>query len=580
MSFLVDEFVKLNILPKEQAEAIIAEAEASSKSEEEIILDKKIVSEEDLFQKKAEIFGYSLKKVVPTDVALKVLEAIPEETAKHYSFTAVMEGEGYLEIGMVYPEDLKAQEALRFLSREKGFSYQIVLISLSNFNDILKRYRGLKQEVSKALGELETEIKEEEKAKKRKPSEMEQMAEEAPIARIVAVIMRNAVEGKASDIHIEPVKDKVRVRFRQDGILHSSLFLPRDVHAAIVARIKILSNLKIDESRVPQDGRFALNFGEKKIDFRVSTFPAADGETVALRVLDPEAGLKDITELGVEGANLQLINEAVEKPYGMILVTGPTGSGKTTTLYAMLRKLMSDESNIMTLEDPIEYVINGINQSQTKPEIGYTFASGLRSMLRHDPDVIMVGEIRDHETADLAVHSALTGHIVLSTLHTNDSIGAIPRFVNLGIPSFLITPSTNLIIAQRLVRQLCLNCKEEYVPTKDVKDLFVKELQQLPRDRIKSYGIDFDPNNFRLWRPKGCPKCNNSGYAGRRGLYEVLNITSEIGAVVETNLTEEKLREAAAKQGTVNMRQDGLIKCLKGMTSVEEVISTTKETFD
>ncbi len=578
MSFFVEELVKNNILSADQAGLIDGETRNSSKKEEEIIIDKNFIAEDDLFQKKADILGFNLKKITPTDVPLKVLEIIPEETAKNYKFIAVREGEGFIEIGMVYPEDLKAQEALRFLGREKGFSYQIFLISLSNFNNILKRYKGLKQEVSKALGELETEIKEEEKGKKRTSSEIEQMAEEAPIARIVAVIMRNAVEGKASDIHIELVKDKVRVRFRQDGVLHSSLFLPKDVHAAIVARIKILANLKIDESRVPQDGRFALSFGEKKIDFRVSTFPTAEGESVALRVLDPEEGLKTIKDLGLEGIGLKLVEEAIEKPYGMILVTGPTGSGKTTTLYAILKQVMNDEINIMTLEDPIEYVITGVNQSQAKPEIGYTFASGLRSMLRHDPDVIMVGEIRDHETADLAVHSALTGHIVLSTLHTNDAIGAIPRFVNLGIPAFLMAPSLNLVIGQRLIRQLCQFCKEQYSPGEEIKNLYKQEIGALSPEIISGYGANFDINNMKLFRPKGCPKCNNSGYSGRRGIYEVLNITSEIGQIVENNLSEDKIKEAAIKQGMVSMRQDGLLKCLQGSTSVEEVVSTTKET--
>lgn len=580
MSFLLDELVKSNILSDEQASLVEAEVSNSGQKEEAVILAQKFVEEDKLFQVKAEALGFVYKKISEeSSISLDVLEVVPEETAKVYNFIPLSKDEsGLIQIGMTHPEDFKAQEALRFLSREQGFQYEVFLISFTDFHNVLSRYKSAKQEVSQALGELETEMEKEAKAAKRSTAEVEQMAEEAPVARIAAVILRNAVEGKASDIHIEGVRDKVRVRFRQDGILHSSIFLPKDIHPAIVARIKILSSLKIDESRMPQDGRFALNFGGKNIDFRVSTFPTADGESVCLRVLDPEEGLKKLEDLGIYGRNFDLILAAIRKPYGMVLVTGPTGSGKTTTLYSMLRKIMSDEINIMTLEDPIEYMIKGINQSQTKPEIGYTFSSGLRSMMRHDPDVIMVGEIRDHETADLAVHSALTGHVVLSTLHTNDSIGAIPRFSNLGIPTFLISPSLNLVIAQRLVRRLCPHCKEKYRPNEDTLAVLKEELGSLPKDVVAGYQAENDYNDPILYRPKGCPKCNNTGYAGRCGIYEVLEMSQELAKTVATDLSTQKIKEVAENQGLISLRQDGLMKCLKGITSVEEIMTTTKET--
>ena len=581
MSFLLEELVKQNLISQDQASLVENESASSSKKDEEVLIAQKFIDEDRLFAAKAEMFGFSLKKIDPKKLELQVLELLPEDTARYYQLIVLAQRQdGMVEIGMVYPEDLKAQEALRFLSREKNFQYEVYLISLSDFTAALGKYQAAKQDVNKALGALETEIKAETKAAKRTTQEVEQMAEEAPVARVVAVILRNAVEGKASDIHIEGIGDRVRVRFRQDGILHSSLFLPKESHPAVVARIKILANLKIDESRMPQDGRFALRFGEKNIDFRVSTFPTANGESVCLRVLDPEEGLKKLEDLGIEGRNYDLIVEAINKPYGMILVTGPTGSGKTTTLYSVLRKIISEEINIMTLEDPIEYVITDINQSQTKPEIGYTFASGLRSMMRHDPDVIMVGEIRDHETADLAVHSALTGHIVLSTLHTNDSIGAIPRFVNLGIPSFLIPPSLNLVIAQRLVRHVCPDCAERYEPDQDAKEVIKKELGALSAKTIESYKLDCTIEKPLLWKAKGCAKCNNTGYVGRRGIYEMLTMTDSLAHLIATDLSESKIKDEAQKQGMVSLRQDGLLKALKGVTTLEEIMTSTKESID
>lgn len=582
MSFLLDELVRKNLITQDQASLVENEVTTSNKKEEDVLVAQKFIEEDKLFSTKAEIFGFNFRKVDPKKLELQNLEILPEDTARFYQVIVLgqRQQDGVVEIGMVYPEDLKAQEALRFLSREKNFQYEISLITATDFVTALGKYQAAKQDVNKALGALETEIKAETKAAQRSTQEIEQMAEEAPVARVVAVILRNAVEGKASDIHIEGIGDRVRVRFRQDGILHSSLFLPKESHPAVVARIKILSNLKIDESRMPQDGRFALRFGEKNIDFRVSTFPTANGESVCLRVLDPEEGLKKLEDLGIEGHNYDMIVEAIEKPYGMILVTGPTGSGKTTTLYSVLRKIISEEINIMTLEDPIEYVIPEINQSQTKPEIGYTFASGLRSMMRHDPDVIMVGEIRDHETSDLAVHSALTGHIVLSTLHTNDSIGAIPRFVNLGIPSFLIPPSLNLVIAQRLVRHVCPDCAERYEPGEDAKKMIKKELGSLPDKVIASYKLDCTIEKPLLWRAKGCAKCNNTGYIGRRGIYEMLTMTDSLAHLIATDLSESKIKEEAQKQGMVFLRQDGLLKAMKGITTLEEIMTSTKESID
>ena len=580
MSILVNKLVEKKIFDKSKVAALEEEMKISPKREEEIILEKKLATEDEVFKAKAELLGYTYKKVDVKDVPLNVLELIPEESAKLYEIIPVGEDTrlGVAEIGMIYPDNPKAQEVLRFLSIDKGFKYKIVQISISNFSEILSKYKSLKQEVSKALGEIETEVQEEVKFKKvgKSAAEISKMAEEAPISRIVASVLKTAVEGKASDIHIEPTFEQLKVRFRKDGVLFTSILLPKNVHPAVVARIKILSDLKIDESRLPQDGRFSLNFEQKRIDFRVSTFPASQGESVCMRILDPDQGIKKIANLGLMGPSIEIVESTIDKPYGMILVTGPTGSGKTTTLYALLQKVDREKMNVMTMEDPVEYVVDGINQSQVKSEIGYTFAAGLRSMLRHDPDIIMVGEIRDHETADLAVHSALTGHLVLSTLHTNDSIGAIPRLINLGIPNFLVSPSLNIIIAQRLVRKLCPLCKQMEKAPVGVSEMIQKEIATVRKEDIAKYGINLD-GEILTGKPVGCKECNNTGYSGRIGIYEVFSMSDDIAQILAGNPSEDKIREVAQAQGMISMRQDGFLKVILGVTSLEEVISQTKE---
>ncbi|MBP6891137.1 type II/IV secretion system protein [Candidatus Parcubacteria bacterium] len=576
MTPLLQKLVDLSLLDNDTALSIYNESKGSENREEELILEKKLLEEQALFDAKSQIVGFPYIKDAPKNIPLRILEMIPEDSARHYNVIPLDQEGSSVSIGMVYPEDIKSQEVLRFLSIEKGFRYEISLIDYTTFNELLKRYKSLKQEVSKALGDLENEIETDPKRKDRQvKAEAERISEEAPISRIVAVLLRNAVEGKASDIHIEPTFDKTQVRFRLDGVLHTSIILPKKVHPAIVARIKILSNLKIDESRIPQDGRFSLKFSDKRIDFRVSTFPTSEGESVCLRILDPTEGVRRVDELGLIGRPLNLLKNAIKKPYGMILSTGPTGSGKTTTLYAILQSLDRDKINIMTLEDPVEYIVEGINQSQAKPDIGYTFASGLRSILRHDPNVIMVGEIRDHETADLAVHSALTGHLVLSTLHTNNAVGAIPRFINLGVESFLIPSSVNLVIGQRLVRKLCPECKEKVKPNQEVAEMILKELKSLPEDVLKEYNIDL--KDISIYRSKGCDKCGQQGYSGRIGIFEIFEVNDKMAEIITKDVSEDKIKTQGIKSGMILMRQDGFIKVLQGITSVEEVVSKTKE---
>ncbi|MEK7503573.1 MAG: GspE/PulE family protein, partial [Patescibacteria group bacterium] len=561
---------------KNQAASLEYDVKISGKKEEEVIVGKGIIPEDLVFEAKGENLKVPVRKVSVEDVPLEILELIPQESARYYSMIPLLQKEKTLEVGMVYPEDLRAQEALKFLSRQGKFNYQVVLISLTTLNSIIKQYSTLKKEVTMALEELETELKSGEGAQRQplKKVEFEKMAEEAPITKVVAVMLRHAVDAQASDIHVEPTKKELRIRFRIDGVLHPNLLLPLQVHPAVVARIKIIANLKIDETRIPQDGRFSTKVGGKDIDFRVSTFPTTLGEKVVMRILDPTEGVKDFKKLGLEKRNLAVVEKATKQPYGLILATGPTGSGKTTTLYAILNLLNQEGVNVITLEDPVEYFVPGINQSQIQPDIGYTFAKGLRHILRQDPNIIMVGEIRDEETAALATNAALTGHVVLSTLHTNNALGVIPRMIDLGVAPFLIPPALRLAIAQRLVRVLCPECKKETAPVPEVKAMILKEIENLPPLIKKDVKV---PSDFKIYEIKGCKKCNFSGYAGRIALFEILEMTAQLAEIIIKEPNESRILEEARRQGMITMKQDGILKILEGVTSVAEVLRAAEE---
>ena len=567
---LIQQLIKKGILDKGKAAALEFEVRETGKREEEVILERRIVDENFLFGLKSKNLKIPLKAIVASEVPLETLGMIPEETAKHYKMIPLVRKDKTLEVGMVYPKDLKTQEALKFLARQAPFAYQVFLITPTTFSNLLKQYRTLRKEVGRALEELEVELKEKKvEVRPRTAAEFERLAEEAPITKIVAVILRHATEGKASDVHIEPTREKLRIRFRLLGILHSSIFLPLRTHPAVVARIKILSNLKIDETRIPQDGRFSTKIGGKRIDFRVSTFPTTLGEKVAIRVLDPAIGLKTFEQLGLEKRNLGVVKRAIKSPYGLILASGPTGCGKTTTLYGILQVLNKEGVNIITLEDPVEYFIEGINQSQVRPEIGYDFAVGLRHIVRQDPDIIMVGEIRDSETASLSTHAALTGHIVLSTLHTSNAIGVIPRLVDLGIQPYLIPPTLSIAIAQRLVRRLCDHCKKKIKPKEEIKNLILKEIDNLPPQIEKNFKI---PKPISIFKAIGCRKCNKEGFTGRVGLFEILSMTDQLSDIILKEPSESEIIKEAKRQGMIAMKQDGILKVLNGVTTIEEVL--------
>lgn len=570
---ILQELFARGIISESKMDELSKKVEGFEKTEEDIILEKNLVSESELFIIKSKILGMPLVDVDPEKIPLSILELIPEEASANYKMSATGKVNNNIQIGMVYPENIVAQNALRFLANQEKFNYQVHLIKPSNLLKIFKQRQNISSETKKVL---ETLPKVESKTLDNLGGDIldKVKAEEAPIIKMVLVILRHAIENNASDIHIEPGRDKLTIRFRINGLLKPSLSLPLKVHLAIVARIKILSGLKIDENRTPQDGRFSATINGKQIDFRVATFPTLYGEKAELRVLDPSAGMKSFDDLGLTKRSLDVVKEAISKPYGMILFTGPTGSGKTTTQYAILRILNKESVNIVTLEDPIEYSISGINQSQVKPEIGYTFANGLRQILRQDPNVIMVGEIRDGETAELAINAALTGHIVLSTLHTNTSTGVIPRLIDMGIKPFLIPSTLRIVIAQRLVRTLCQKCKIKAKPSSQAREFIVQGVKNMPADAKKDIKIE---DGIFVYNPKGCEACGFSGYSGRIGLYEVLSMSEELVEIIQKNPLEHLILKVAQSQGMLTMAQEGILKVLAGQTTVEEIIRVTEE---
>jgi len=572
--------IQKGLIKQTDAYTLLQEAKNLEKRVEDVIYEKNLVDEKKLSQIKSELFKLPVKIFSKTEIVPQnILNLIPEDTARHYGFIAFKREDNILDVGMVYPNDTKAQEAVKFIVERLNLELKVSIIIPSDFKNILKQYQTFAKEFDNLLQDFQKKFSD--VKKKKSPFKLVDLestagavAEEAPIIKLFASILKYAVRARASDIHIEPERSKLRVRFRVDGNLSSSLSLPSSIHQAIITRVKIMTNLKIDETRLPQDGRFFTIIDDKEIDFRVSTFPTALGEKIAIRILDPTSGLKSIHELGLEGSNLEILQNEILKPYGMILITGPTGSGKTTTLYAIMQILNQDKVNIVSLEDPVEYTMEGINQSQVLPEIGYTFARGLRHIVRQDPDIIMVGEIRDNETAELATHSALTGHLVLSTLHTNNAIGVIPRLMDLGIDSFLIPPSLNLMIAQRLVRKLCPDCKERVVASEREQQIIDEVLASLPKEDRERLSYQ---RPYYIYKSKGCATCNKKGYLGRVGIFEILKMTFELEQIILSQPSQEKLLAEAKRQGMITLQQDGIIKVLEGMISLEEVLSITRK---
>jgi type IV pilus assembly protein PilB len=501
------------------------------------------------------------------------LRYIPEESARHYRFVPLSVADGVLEIGTTDPDNLEAAEALNFIATKTGLPYKLFLISDEDFDRVIGMYKGLSGEVGQALSELQTTISDDVNAvpiedvadEKPAPGQPTQIKEDAPVTKIVATILRYAVDGKASDIHIEPTREELKVRFRVDGVLHTSLKLPVSVERAVVARIKVLSSLKLDERRKPQDGRFSATIDARRIDFRVSTFPTYHGEKVVMRILDRAHESLTLENLGMKAVDIETLRLALKRPYGIIIISGPTGSGKSTTLYAMLQEVDREGLNVVSLEDPVEYDVAGVSQSQVRPEIGYTFASGLRSILRQDPDIIMVGEIRDKETAQLAIQAALTGHLVLTTLHTNNAIGIVPRLVDMGVDPYLIAPTLVLSIAQRLVRRRCPDAGNPIPVAGAIQAMIDNQFADLPAAYKNAL-----PKTDKIFGIAPSPECAN-GTRGRVGVFEMLPTSKEMERTILTNPVEEELYKVARAGGMLSMKEDAIIKMLETTIPFEEV---------
>jgi type IV pilus assembly protein PilB len=543
------------------------------------ILERGGMTSEQLAALKSEYYGIDSRMLEGYKVPMDVLKLVPEESVRHYQIVPLDIIDGVLEIGIVDPDHTQARDAVQFIASKLGMPFRLFVISSLDFGQVVDQYQNLSGEVNKALSELNkdadaavieevssdnvssTDTHEHEETRDGETK----IVEDAPVTKIVAVILKHAVEGNASDVHIEHTGEKVRVRFRVDGVMYTSLILPANIHNAVVARIKILSSMKLDEKRKPQDGRFSARMDGKKVDFRVSTFPAYYGEKVVMRILDSGKGVKTLDMMGLSPENLALVRDAINTPYGLILVTGPTGSGKSTTLYAMLNELDREKRNVISLEDPVEYNISGVNQSQVRPEIGYTFATGLRSILRQDPDIIMVGEIRDKETAQLAVQAALTGHLVFSTLHTNNAAGVIPRLIDMEVDPYLIAPTLIMALGQRLLRTMCPESKKEMPMSESMRMMVDRQFGDLP-EAVRSQIVIPD----HVYEAVPSPSCP-SGTKGRTAVFEFLKMDRDLEHVILTNPVEQAVYEAARAKGMLTMKDDALMKAFSGVIPFDEI---------
>lgn len=569
---LIQKLVQKNLLTQTAASQILRDATLAQKPPEDLIYERRLADEVEVAKVKSELIGAPYKPIKVEDISDEVLKSIPENTSRTYKLFPIEKSRDMLTIAMLRPDDRQAQEALRFIAKQQRVGIGVYLALPSDLEKVWRRYSPYKSEVEEAVKTLGIKPGEEETQRVVSLEKGVGIVEEAPVIKIVASTLKNAVEVKASDIHVEPQRSRLRIRFRVDGKLEETASLPLKLHQPIVSRIKILANLKIDENRIPQDGRFRTILYGRDIDFRVATFPTPTGEKVAIRVLDPTIGLKGLGELGLVGKNLDTVKAGIQRPYGMVILTGPTGSGKTTTLYSLMQELNKEDVNIVSLEDPVEYFIDGLNQSQVRPDIGYDFGSGLREILRQDPDVIMVGEVRDSETATLAVHAALTGHVVLTTLHTNNAIGVVPRLIDLKVDSFLLPSSLNLMLAQRLVAKVCQDCKKAEAAPADMQKVIKEEIEKMPPS-VKS-GLKYK-EPFQIYHGQGCNACKGKGTVGRMAIYEVFRMTPELSEIIATGFSEKKLMEEARRQEMVTLRQDGVIKALEGLVLMEEIMRET-----
>ncbi len=541
-----------------------AKAEASAKNEslQKVLVNMGFVSDKDVVQSLGKQMGVEFFDLEAASLDNELVKSIPEHLAKRYNVIPVSQQDNKLKLAMADPLNVLAIDDIRLIT---GFDIQPVIATEEAINKAISSMFGVTDMVAvestvKDIAEtdfggmeIEDDIEEEIALDK-----LKELVDEAPIVRVVNLIISQAINDKASDIHIEPEIRTVKVRYRVDGVLHDVMSPPKHIQAPMVSRIKIMSNMDIAERRIPQDGKIHLRHDGREFDLRVSTVPTIHGEKVVMRILDKGSVMLGLNKLGFSEVNQRMFEDVIDKPYGMILVTGPTGSGKSTTLYSCLNKLNTGTTNIMTIEDPVEYQLPGVNQVQVNPKANLTFASALRAFLRQDPDIIMVGEIRDQETAQIAVEAALTGHLVLSTLHTNDASGAVSRLIDMGVEPFLVASSVVGVLGQRLARTICPNCKEPYEPSPEA---------------IKRFGLSmFSDADLNFYRGRGCDNCKMTGYRGRTGIHEILTMTDRVRSLILNRCSTAEIKQAAMEEGMRTMQDDGLQKVLSGVTSMEECL--------
>ncbi len=563
---VTDLLFRENLLTKEQYDDIKLKSATTNRSTDEVLDEMHIVDEAKIAEAKAQMLGVPYINLATASFSPEALSFIPRAVVERFQLIPFLYDDKtkILSVAMSNPADL---DALSFIQQKTGLTIKTFASTPTDVkNAINAQYRQeLVGEVGRAVKETEA-LKQENTTKTVDSSQIGQIIKEAPIAKIVATILEYAVNSRASDVHIEPMDDRVRVRYRIDGILYDRLSLPKTVQEAVISRIKVLSEMKIDEHRMPQDGRFNFKVGNQEVDLRISVLPTVHGEKIVMRLLRKSGGIPTLPELGLNGLSLKALETAILRPHGIILVCGPTGSGKTTTLYAVLAKLNTTRVNIVSLEDPVEYEIQGVNQVQINPAVGLTFADGLRSFLRQDPNIILVGEIRDGETTDLAIQAALTGHLVFSTLHTSDASGALPRLIDLGAETFLLASTITAVMGQRIVRKICDTCKESYIPA-----------AQLVEEIKTNLGPIMPTGEVKLYKGKGCNQCGDSGYIGRVGIFEVLTVTEKIAHLILQRADAETIVKQATAEGMITMKQDGYLKALAGVTTIEEVLRVAQE---
>lgn len=553
-----------HLITSEQLADIKVKSASQGLTDEAYLRGARIVGEDKITEAKAKLLGIPFISLQSTSFSPQALSFIPRAVAERFQLVPFLYDEKTktLSIVMANPVDL---DAITFVQQKTGLNIKVFSAPPADIEvAISQQYR---QEL---VGEVGAAVKETEEFNAIKTidiAQISQIIKEAPIAKIVSTILEYAVTSRASDVHIEPEEDRVRVRYRIDGILYDRLSLPKSVQESVVSRIKILSEMKIDEHRTPQDGRFNFKVEDKEVDLRISVLPTIFGEKIVMRLLRKSGGIPTLPELGLAGVSLKNLETNMLRPHGIILVCGPTGSGKTSTLYSVLAKLNSPKVNIMTLEDPVEYQVSGVNQVQINPAVGLTFATGLRAFLRQDPNIILVGEIRDQETTDLAIQAALTGHLVFSTLHTSDAAGALPRLLDLGAETFLLASTINAIMAQRIVRRICPSCKESYIPEPRVVGEIKTQLGRL-----------FPQNGeVKLYKGRGCKECGGEGYLGRIGIFEVLPVSPKIASLILEKPEASTIEKQAIEEGMITMKQDGYLKALVGITTIEEILRVAQE---